>query len=178
VFVALLQEMLDAAYDEAGRRGAPLDPPLLIVLDEVANIAPLAELDVIVSNAAGHGIQLVTILQDLAQAYDRWGRERADTLVNNHRARLFGAGLSDARTLDYVSRLLGHAEYAQRSTTSGEAPRRSITDSTARRPLVPPHALREAAPGTALLVYGTLPPARIWLRPWYAESDLRRLVHP
>jgi type IV secretion system protein VirD4 len=176
VFVALLQELLDGAYAAAGRRGEPLDPPLLIVLDEVANIAPLPDLDVIVSTAASHGIQLVTVLQDLAQAYDRWGRDRADTLLNNHRARLFGSGTSDERTLEYLGRLLGDAEYRQRSTTSGEAPRRSVTESTAHRPLSPPHVLRESSPGTAVLVYGTLPPARLSLRPWYADRQLRRLV--
>jgi type IV secretion system protein VirD4 len=176
VFVALLQELLDGAYAAAGRRGEPVDPPLLIVLDEVANIAPLPDLDVIVSTAASHGIQLVTVLQDLAQAYDRWGLDRADTLLNNHRARLFGSGTSDERTLEYLGRLLGDAEYRQRSTTSGEAPRRSVTESVSHRPLSPPHLLRESSPGTAVLVYGTLPPARLSLRPWYADRQLRRLV--
>lgn len=176
VFVALLQEVLDAAYELSGRNEAPLDPPLLVVLDEVANIAPLPDLDGLVSTAAGHGIQFVTVLQDLAQAADRWGRERADTLVNNHRARLFGAGLSDAHTLDYVGRLLGDAEYDQRSTTSGEGARHSVTASTAHRPLAPPHVLRESPRDTALLIYGTLPPARIHLRPWYADRHLRRIA--
>jgi type IV secretion system protein VirD4 len=175
VFVALLQELLDGAYASGGKSG-PLDPPLLVVLDEVANIAPLPDLDVLVSTGAGHGIQVVTVLQDLAQAYDRWGRDRADTLLNNHRARVFGAGLSDERTLEYVTRLLGDAEYAQRSTTSGDGSRRSVTDASSHRPLMPPHDMREAQAGTALLIYGTLPPARIALRPWYDDRRLRRLV--
>src|SRR5439155_11649675 len=110
VFVALVQELLDAAYRISSAERRPLDPALLVVLDEVANIAPIPDLDVLVSTASGHGIQFVTVLQDLAQAFDRWGRDRADTLVNNHRARVFGAGLSDERTLDYLARLLGDAE--------------------------------------------------------------------
>jgi type IV secretory pathway TraG/TraD family ATPase VirD4 len=97
------------------------------------------------------------------------------TLVNNHRARLFGAGLADERSLRYVGRLLGDAEYPQESTTSGDGSR-SVNRSTAHRPLVPPHRMREAAAGTALLGYGTLPPARITLRPWYTDPGLRRLV--
>jgi type IV secretion system protein VirD4 len=176
VFVALLQEMLDAAYALASRNGSPLDPPLLLVLDEVANIAPLPDLDVIVSTGAGHGIQLVTILQDLAQAYDRWGRERADTIVNNHRAKLLGAGLADERSLDWVSRLLGDEAVEQRSTTSGETGRRSTTDSRTYRPLAPANVVREAAAGSALLVYGNLPPAWISLRPWFADRRLAALA--
>ena len=46
----------------ADRRGQarPLDPPLLVVLDEAANIAPLAELDGLAATCAGHGVQLLT----------------------------------------------------------------------------------------------------------------------
>jgi hypothetical protein len=41
-------------------------------------------------------VQLLRILQDLAQAQGRRGRERADTIVNNDRAKIIGAGVSDA----------------------------------------------------------------------------------
>jgi type IV secretion system protein VirD4 len=176
VLVALIQELLDGAYAASSQRDGPLDPPLLIVLDEVANIAPLPDLDVLVSTAAGHGIQFVTVLQDLAQAYNRWGRDRADTIINNHRARLFGAGISDERTLDYLGRLLGHAEYQKRSITAEPGVRHSVTDTPTYLPLTPPPFLREGREGTALLVYGTLPPVRLSLRPWYADRRLRRLV--
>jgi type IV secretion system protein VirD4 len=174
VFVALLQEMLEAAYARAADR--PLDPGLLVVLDEVANLAPLPDLDVIVSTGAGHGIQLVTILQDLAQAYDRWGRERADTIINNHRAKLLGAGIADERALDWIGRLLGEQSVGQRSVTAGETGRKSTTESTSFRPLAPANVMRQAKTGTALLVYGNLAPAWIQLRPWYRDNRLRKLA--
>ena len=176
VFVTLLQEMLEAAYRQAGQLGGPLTPGLLVVLDEVANIAPLPDLDVLVSTGAGHGVQLLTILQDVAQAYDRWGRERADTIINNHRAKLLGAGLADERALDWVGRLLGEYAVDQRSVTSGETGRRSTTQSSQFRPLAPANVMRQAQVGTALLVYGNLAPAWIALRPWFADRRLRRLV--
>ncbi len=172
VFVALLQEMLEAAYLESGRRGRPLDPPLLLVLDEVANIAPLPDLDVIASTGASHGVQLVTVLQDLAQAYDRWGRERADTIVNNHRAKLIGAGLSDERSLEWTARLLGDEAIRQQSSTAGETGRRSTTESQTYRPLAPANVVREARTMTSLLVYGNLPPAWVDLRPWFEDRAL------
>ena len=68
LFATLVAQVVEAAYERAGRQGAPLDPPLLVVLDEAANVAPLAELDVLASTAAGHGVQLVTVWQDLAPA--------------------------------------------------------------------------------------------------------------
>ncbi len=174
VFVALIESVLEEAYRRSARTGRPLDPPLLVVLDEAANIAPLADLDVIAATGAGHGVQLVTVLQDLAQAHDRWGSDRADTIVNNHRARIIAGGSADARTLEYASRLLGDTEVVQESSTSGESGRRSETTSAAYRPLAPGHSIREAKPGSCLLLYGTLPPAWIRFRPWYRERSLLR----
>ncbi len=66
-FTALTQRVLSHAFAEATRTGKPLDPPLLVVLDEAAHIAPLTELDGLAATCASHGIQLVTIWQDLAQ---------------------------------------------------------------------------------------------------------------
>ena len=75
LFSGLVSRVIEAAYERAGRQGRPLDPPLLVVLDEAANVAPLTELDVLASTAAGHGIQLVTVWQDLAQLTARYGAE-------------------------------------------------------------------------------------------------------
>ncbi len=45
LFTALVREVLDAAFAESAKLGGPLEPGLLVVLDEAANVAPLAELD-------------------------------------------------------------------------------------------------------------------------------------
>ena len=66
MFVAVLRCILERAVTKASRDGR-LDPPLLVVLDEAANIAPLSDLDVLASTASSHGIQLVTVWQDFAQ---------------------------------------------------------------------------------------------------------------
>jgi type IV secretion system protein VirD4 len=173
VFVTLLQEIIEEAYRRSASSGRPLDPSLLVVLDEAANIAPLADLDVIAATGAGHGVQLLTIFQDLGQMYDRWGRERADTILNNHRAILLGAGLSDPRSLEFAERLLGHTSVTQRSATTGSG-RTSTTTSDSWRALLPPNMLRESRPGSALLIYGTIAPAQIRLVPWFADRRLRR----
>jgi type IV secretion system protein VirD4 len=175
LFATLIGEIVATVYARAARTGKPMDRPLLLVLDEAANIAPLHELDQIAATGAGQGLQVVTVVQDLAQIHERWGR-KADTIINNHRAVLFGPGMSCARTLEYVSRVLGDAEVAQQSVTSAEEGRRSTTRSTAARPLAPPNALRERRPGSMLLLYGSLPPVVIETRAWFRDRRLRRLV--
>lgn len=168
-FTALTQQVLTHAFECSTRSAAPLDPPLLVVLDEAAHIAPLAELDALAATCASHGIQLVTIWQDLAQVRGRYGA-RAPTVLNNHRAKLFLPGIADPDTLEYASRLVGDEEVTLPSVTRDPSGRRSTTSTTAPRRLLPPEELRCLPRGHAVLVYGTLPPARLRLRPWWAGT--------
>lgn len=145
------------------------------MLDEAANIAPLRDLDVLAATGAGQGIQLVSVFQDLAQLKERWG-ERAQTIINNHRAKILGAGTSDPHTLELAARVLGDEEIRQTSATAGHEGHASTTQSTTWRALAPAHVLREARPGTGVLIYGHLPPAQLDLRPWFADRQLRALA--
>ena len=176
LFATLVQEIIAAAYERATETGKPLDPPLLLVLDECANIAPLRELATLASTGAGQGIQLVSVFQDMAQINAVYGRDRAPTIVSNHRAKVILSGVADAQTLDYLARLLGDEEVRQTSSTTGAEGRRSTTESTSYRTLAPANVLREMRPGSGVLVYGHLPPARISLRPWFRDRRLRRIA--
>lgn len=177
LFATLIEQVLAAAYERVARSGRPLDPPLLLVLDEAANVAAVPSLDTLAATAAGQGIQLVSVFQDLAQIRERYGT-RALTIVNNHRAKLIGSGIADPETLDYAARVLGDEEIRQLSSTAGQEGRASTTESTTYRSLAPAHVLRQAPPGSAVLIYGSLPPARLQLRPWFADRKLTRLARP
>ncbi|MGA3354013.1 MAG: type IV secretory system conjugative DNA transfer family protein [Acidimicrobiales bacterium] len=171
VFTAIVREVLDAAFEKSVATGRPLDPPLLVVLDEAASVAPLADLDRVVATAAGHGVQLLTVWQDLAQVESRYGGRWA-TVVNNHRAKLVCSGIADPVTLQHVSGLLGEEERAEHSWTVGDDGRRSRTEAVTVQALAPPGWLRQLPAGEAVLVYGSFPPARLGLRPFYADPVL------
>ena len=170
LFATLVAQVIEAAYDRSAAKGGPIDPPLLVVLDEAANVAPLAELDVLASTAAGHGVQLLTVWQDLSQLNARYGT-RAGSVVNNHRAKLFLAGIADPSTLEHASLLVGESERSRRSTTQVARGDSSITDAPVSGRLVPADALRRMEPGNALLLYGHLPPARLALRYCHRPED-------
>jgi len=171
LFTALVKQVLDAAFSRSAALGRALDPPLLLVLDEAANIAPLADLDGLAATCAGHGVQLVTIWQDLAQVAARYG-DRAATVVNNHRAKLFLSGTSDPVTLDRASHLIGDQELSVPSVTRDANGGLAVTNAPVQRRLLPPDALRQLPAGTGVLVYGSLPPARLALRPWWDDPVL------
>jgi type IV secretion system protein VirD4 len=166
VFVALLRQIIDCAFGQSARTGRPLEPPLLIVLDEAANIAPLEDLDTVLSTAASHGIQLLTVWQDMAQIEARYER-RWPTIVNNHRAKVLCSGIADPLTLDHVSSLIGEGERAESSMTVGDDGHRTRTESTALRRVAPTALLRGLPAGSAVVVYGALAPAQVRLRPYY-----------
>ena len=175
LFAALVSTVIAEAIGLTAERSGMLDPPLLLVLDEAANIAPIRDLDTLASTAAGLGIQLVTVCQDLAQLAGRYDPERARTIANNHRAKLLLTGVSDLGTLDLMSGLAGEQAVREATTTHDlrNGGRTRATTTTLRR-LAPTDALRRVEPGQAILIYGHLPPARIRLRPWFRDRQLKR----
>jgi type IV secretion system protein VirD4 len=170
LFTALVAHVVAGAYERSARSGRPIEPALLLALDEVCNIAPLPNLDEIASTGPGQGVHLLCVLQNISQAYDRWGRDRAETIVANHRARLFCSGIGDRATLDYLRGTLGDEEIERISTQRRGLVPGGSTHSTEHRPLAAPHRVRQAARSQSLLVYGRLAPAWITLRSSRAAS--------
>jgi type IV secretion system protein VirD4 len=174
LFAALVSSAVATAIKRVNDTGCPLDPPLLLVLDEAANIAPIRDLDVLASTGAGLGIQLVTVCQDLAQLAARYGSERSRTIANNHRAKVLLSGVSDLPTLDLLSGLAGETARREDTLTHDlRDGRRTRSSAIAFRRLLPTDELRRIPPGAGLLIYGHLPPARIRLRAWYQDPALR-----
>jgi len=174
LFLALLSEIVDRAYERATLAGGRLELPLLLCLDEAGNVAPLPNLSEVASTAPSHNIQLVSIFHDLAQARSRY-RQQAETVVNSHRARMLLPGVADLETLRYFAGLVGEEEAPDRTHTTG-AGGTSRSTARRRRPLVAPEALRQLPQGHALLLYGRVPPTQLRLRLWFADRRLRRLA--
>ena len=164
VLTVLIQQAIRSAYDNANKRGGALEHPCLVLLDEAGNIAPLKDLPGYASTARSHGITFVTIWQDLAQIKSIYG-DRAHTVLNNHLAKLFGAGIADDATLEYVSRLVGETPTTN-VNLSGDlhGGRRSMSEHTTYRRVAPIDELRRLPKGSGLLIYGNHAAARVRLR--------------
>ncbi len=122
--VGLIEHVRRSAYEL--RAGHDLDPssaPVLLALDEVANIAPLPELPSMVSEGGGQGVVTLACLQDLSQARHRW-MARADGFPSLFGSTVVLPGIGDVATLEALSTLAGDEEIPVRSVSSG----RSLTD--------------------------------------------------
>ncbi len=177
-FGGLLNDLIAQAYRHVAATGKPIDPPLLIVIDEAGN-TPLRALPEYASTLAGIGVLLVTIWQSLAQIEASYSRH-ADTILTNHLTKVFYAGLSDPASLRYLSLVLGNAEVETSARSSIERFGGASTQlSTTQVDLAPAHTLRQMCPGDALLLHGTLPPAHVRTRPFYRDRTLAaRADHP
>jgi type IV secretory pathway TraG/TraD family ATPase VirD4 len=173
LFSAFLAQAIDTIYALASAE--PLPKPVLVVIDEAANIAPLEDLPSIAATARSHGIQLVTVWQDLAQVEERY-RSSSRTLFNNHLAKVVLSGCSDLTTLQYVSELLGESVVHEHSTHRDAVGVTSSTEAPRHRSLAPTDSIRQMRRGQGLLVYGHLRPARLRLRLSWRDRGLRRLA--
>jgi len=172
-FGGLLNDLINQAYRHVAATGRPLDPPLLVVIDEAGN-TPLRSLPEYASTLAGIGVLLVTIWQSIAQIEVAYGKA-ADTILTNHLTKLFYAGLSDPATIRHVDQVLGDAEVDTRAHSVAQRINGGSDQfSTIRVALAPAHVLRQMRPGDALLVHGTLPPAHVRTRPFYKSAHLAK----
>jgi hypothetical protein len=155
----LVVGLLSSLLHGAAERG-PLDPPLRVLVDEAANVAPLRDLPRFLSQAAGHGVRLATIWQSLGQMRERYG-SGSDTIMANSTAKLFMGPITDEATRRSLIDLLGDDIDAGRCATRTKVPKAGAA------------ALQQLGGDRALLVAGASPPAIVATRVWWRDRRLR-----
>lgn len=189
-FSAIFETMINALmvvverrYHASGAR--PLGSPLLLALDEAANIAPLRKLDQIASEKAGQGVIVVSVWQSESQVAKIYGPERARTILANHTAKVFLAGIQDRETLQGLSDLIGDTfieqHSRQRGTTGGYGPggrNSSTTTNTIAVKVAPPELLREMSQSEAIVITSNIKPLRVRIPGWFEDRRLRARVAP
>jgi type IV secretion system protein VirD4 len=176
---ALVQDVVDLAFERSRDRGAPLDPALLVVLDDAASSTPLPQLDVLAAGGAGHGVQLLSCFRHLGQMQVRYG-DRAEAVFAGHRAKVILSGVTDEATLSLLSHLLEDETIRHLATPAAlaKAGRDREGEPVRARSASPAEALRWIAPGQGVLLYGHLPPTYLTLRPWFRDRALTAMVSP
>jgi type IV secretory pathway TraG/TraD family ATPase VirD4 len=174
--VGLVEEVRVAALRSSDVHGA-LERPLLLALDEVANISPLPSLPQIASEGGGRNIVLLAAVQDLSQVRERWSADVASGLLTLAGAKLVLPALGDTDTLERIEKLCGKAWVVHESVTSGSALSRTSNWSR-HRGLVeeaahPAASIRALQPGTGLAVVGGAQPVVVDLAMHYAVDPFR-----
>jgi type IV secretory pathway TraG/TraD family ATPase VirD4 len=177
LFVALVQAVYRAAVDTSANLldGAPLNPPLLLMLDEAGNIAPLRTLPKVAATGAGQGITLMTIWQDRAQIRDLYG-ESERTLIANHTTTVWLPGSQDLDTLKLLSDLIGDHWVASSTVSAAPDGGLSVSEGSERMDVAPPAFLRTLKHGSAVMLTGNTPPALVRTHAYFEQPRWRRLI--
>ena len=114
--------MIRAGTRRAEQAAGRMDPPLLLCLDECANIVKISDLPDLYSHLGSRGIIPVTILQSAEQGERVWGREGFATLWSAATIKVIGAGIDSAKMAEDISKLIGDHDVAVRSAATAATP--------------------------------------------------------
>jgi len=147
----------------AGRR---LDPPLLSVLDEAANICRIRELPNLYSHYGSRGMPIITILQSYAQGEEVWGAGGMRKLWSAANVRTYGGGVIDTDFLEQLSQLVGYRDVTVRSTSLQQNYNESLMLQNRQERILPVSELGAMPRGRMLVLASGAPPALARTCPW------------
>lgn len=155
--------------------GQRLTPPLSLVFDEAANVAPLPDIDRYYSEGPGRGFAMSGFFQDEAQIFKRWGKDTARIIFQQSRILYALGGSKDAEWNRKMADLSPEFEERRTSYTTSSSGTSTATH-TERR-----HVLRESDVaglefGTALLVAAGHPAVKVELTDITSDPRWRPLV--
>lgn len=173
---AFVEDLVEAARRLAARSpAARLDPPLLLALDEIGNLAPLPSLPTLMAEGGGTGITTMPVLQSLAQAREKWSDNAAGAIWDASIVKIILGGASNSRDLQDLATLIGERDEITDSTTIGDHGSRTAQRSIRRVSIMPPDVIRTLPFGTGLILLRAAPPIVAKLRAWTRRKDASEL---
>lgn len=166
VVTALTMVFTETAMEYAKRQsGGRLSVPVLVELDEAANVCRWSQLPAQYSHFGSRGLLVEAMLQSWSQGVAAWGREGMQTLWSAANVKVYGGGNSEPEFLSMLSDLIGSHWVDQVQTTSSQGGSSSTRSMEAQE--------RKIAPVDQL---GSLPRGRAWVLSSGATALLTRLV--
>ncbi|MGI5479381.1 type IV secretory system conjugative DNA transfer family protein [Streptomyces lavendofoliae] len=175
LIAACADSVMRAATAQAERAGGRLDPPMLAILDEAANVCKISDLPDLYSHLGSRGIIPITILQSYRQGQKVWGDAGMDAMWSASTVKVIGSGIDDPDFADKLSRLIGDHDVETTSTSRSESGK-STSVSMRHERILPADAIRALPKGTALCFATGMRAAMLDLRPWYLEPGAAELT--
>lgn len=173
LLAALMEDVLHHARDLGQfSDNNRLDPPLKLLVDEAPNTATLTQLPDLISDGGGRGIPTTMVVQDRAQAMDRWGPHAAQSMWGAATMRMVLPGVAGH---DEIREIAAYFEdYDEeipsftRHPASGVSEQRSLR---ARAALSPAEVRSMPSYHALLIAAGGLRPVLTELTPYYQRPD-------
>jgi type IV secretory pathway TraG/TraD family ATPase VirD4 len=176
IVAALIEDIVDTArHKAAGSPTRRLESPLVLMLDECANIAPLGDLPKLAAELGGLGISTAVILQSVASARNIWGEAGERALRDLANITLVWGGQKDVGFLEEISRLAGEHDELVETITHNESGK-SSSWTPRRMPVLPIGDIANLATNHAVVVSPHLRPRITYLPSWRSDRSLAALV--
>ena len=170
---AVLDDVVNRARVKANASAsARLDPPLGLILDEIANMFYWKQLPTVMADGGGIGISTMVVLQALSQAETAWSRAEMDTIWSAATAKLILGGASDVAHLRDVSALMGERNVRKQSYSYSRGGS-SSSEQTDRQALMGVDEIRRMPETMGLLAYRNRRPVLLDLQGWIERRDAK-----
>ena len=175
---AMTSAVCEAAEDVAKRSPAGRLPvPLVVVLDEAANVCRWRKLPDLYSHYGSRGICLLTILQSWSQGVEVWGKDGMSKLWSAATIKVYGGGVSEVDFLEHLSRLIGDFDLQNRSVTRAARQGGRSTSHSVRRERILDVADLGSMPQGRIVVFASgSKPTLARSVPWMAGPDADRIT--
>lgn len=170
--IAMMDAITERAREIAAKRpGNRLDPPMALVLDEIANIADAWDgLVQLMADGGGVGIAAMPVLQSMAQARNNWGEQAASAIFDAATVKLQLGGGSNTQDLEVLQTLAGPREVIQSSRTR-QSDGSSVSDQTQTKDVINRSELRRLPFSWSILYFRNRRPILMKLKPYFERSD-------
>lgn len=173
---ALTAWVMDAAEElaDASPHGR-LRIPIVVLLDEVANVCRIKDLPDLMSHYGSRGLSTWPILQNFAQGARVWGEDGMRQLWGAANIRIVGSGQADERFLKEFSAIIGQhlvQEYSTNSSSGRTGGGYSRTISQKEKPVMDIDDLAAMEPGECVVHPSGDRSFLAVTIPWYERKEM------
>jgi type IV secretory pathway TraG/TraD family ATPase VirD4 len=176
LLTALVRAICKTAQRAAEANGGRLTVPLVMELDECANIVKWPELPSVYSYYGSLGIILNTYFQSRAQGIDAFGRDGWGTLWDAASNRVFGGGVLDDEFLKTIANLIGEHDEITYGSSTGRDGQMSTSTNTRRINTMDVATLAALPEWRAIVFNSKSRPVMVQTVPWFTDTALKARI--
>ena len=161
-----ISQLFQQLYNLGAENNARLPNSVDFILDEFVNLGKFPNYEEFLATCRGYGIGVTTVCQSLTQLQDKYGRDKAESILGNNAIKMC-LNAANKTTATYFSGLLGKAtvkvETGSQSVSRSERESRSTSDSYSyiSRDLMTADEISKMAPEDAIIIFSNKNPVKV-----------------
>ncbi|MED1469807.1 VirD4-like conjugal transfer protein, CD1115 family [Bacillus salipaludis] len=122
-------QMFQELYKVGAQNRARLPQPVVFILDEFPNLGKFPDYERFLATCRGYGIGVLTIVQNITQLQEKYGREQAESILGNCGTKICLGNVNET-TARYFSQLMGKTTAKFETGSSSESKGKSSSTSS------------------------------------------------